>query len=498
MNVMNLPEPLYRAAQVRELDRRAIEMHGIPGATLMQRAGEAVFNLLRTRWPRARNIAIVCGPGNNGGDGYVVARLAQAEGLTPTLLYIGDAPKGDAAAMRLACEAAGLKPAAFDAQRLAQSDTVIDALLGTGLERDVTGLWRTAIEAINRSGLPVLAVDVPSGLHADTGRVMGAAVRAQATLSFIGLKPGLFTAEGPAHAGDIYFDDLGVPPAVFEGSAPFARRITPDNLRGLLAPRRRSAHKGSFGHVLVVGGDRGMPGAVRLAGEAALRTGVGLVTLATHTVHAPGVNADRPELIVVGVNGAADLAPLLARARVVAIGPGLQRNSWGGKLFTAALDAHRPLVVDADALHWLAQEPARYDSWVLTPHPGEASSLIGSTTEAVQADRFAAARAIADKFGGVCVLKGAGTVVCSAGDVTFDVCDAGNPGMATAGMGDVLTGVIAALLAQGLAPRDAARLGVWLHARAGDDAAAHGGEIGLLASDLFTPLRALVNQLTQA
>ncbi len=498
MNVMNLPEPLYRAAQVRELDRRAIEMHGIPGATLMQRAGEAVFNLLRTRWPRARNIAIVCGPGNNGGDGYVVARLAQAEGLTPTLLYIGDAPKGDAAAMRLACEAAGLKPVAFDAQRLAHGDIVIDALLGTGLERDVTGLWRTAIEAINRSGLPVLAVDVPSGLHADTGRVMGAAVRAQATLSFIGLKPGLFTAEGPAHAGDIYFDDLGVPPAVFEGIAPFARRITPDNLRGLLAPRRRSAHKGSFGHVLVVGGDRGMPGAVRLAGEAALRTGVGLVTLATHTAHAPGVNADRPELIVVGVNGAADLAPLLARARVVAIGPGLQRNSWGGKLFTAALDAHRPLVVDADALHWLAQEPARYDSWVLTPHPGEASSLIGSTTEAVQADRFAAARAIADKFGGVCVLKGAGTVVCSAGDVTFDVCDAGNPGMATAGMGDVLTGVIAALLAQGLAPRDAARLGVWLHARAGDDAAAHGGEIGLLASDLFTPLRALVNQLTQA
>src|SRR3989338_788746 len=497
MNAMNLPEPLYRAAQVRELDRRAIETHGIAGARRMHRAGAAVFNLLRTRGPRARNVVIVCGPGNNGGDGYVVARLAQAEGLTPTLLYIGDAPKGEAAAMRLACETAGLTPVAFDAQRLARGDIVIDALLGTGLEREVTGLWRTAIDAINHSGLPVLAVDIPSGLHADTGRVMGAAVRAHATVSFIGLKPGLFTAEGPTHTGDVYFDDLGVPPAVFEGIAPFARRITSDNLCDLLAPRRRSAHKGSFGHVLIVGGDRGMPGAVRLAGEAALRSGAGLVTLATHTAHAPSVNADRPELMVAGVNGAAELAPLLARARVVAIGPGLQRNSWGGKLFTAALDARRPLVLDADALHWLAQEPAQYDSWVLTPHPGEAAHLLSTTSEVVQADRFAAARAIADKFGGVCVLKGDGTVVCSAGDASFDVCDAGNPGMASAGMGDVLTGIIAALLAQGLAPRDAARLGVWLHARAGDDAAAQSGEIGLLASDLFTPLRALVNKLAQ-
>src|SRR3989344_2989361 len=298
MNAMNLPESLYRAAQVRELDRRAIEMHGVPGATLMQRAGAAAFNLLRTRWPRARNIAIVCGPGNNGGDGYVVARPGQAEGLTPTLLYIGDAPKGDSAAMRLACEAAGLTPVAFDAQRLGRGDIVSGALLGTGLEREVTGLWRTAIEAINHSGLPVLAVDVPSGLHADTGRVMGAAVRAQATVSFIGLKPGLFTAEGPTHTGDVYFDDLGVPPAVFEGIVPFARRLTLDNLRDLLAPRRRSAHKGGFGHALIVGGDRGMPGAVRLAGEAALRAGAGLVTLATHTAHAASVNADRPELIV--------------------------------------------------------------------------------------------------------------------------------------------------------------------------------------------------------
>jgi len=493
----NLPDALYRAAQVRELDRRAIESHGIPGATLMQRAGEAAYRLLCARWPRARKIAVVCGPGNNGGDGYVVARLALADGRTPVLLHLGEAPTvGDAAAMRQTCEAAGLTPMVFDATQLSGCDVIVDALLGTGLERDVSGPWRTAIEAINRSGIPVLAVDVPSGLNADTGRVMGAAVRAQATISFIGLKPGLFTADGSSHTGDIFFDDLDVPPAVYEGVAPVARRITPDNLHGLLVPRARSAHKGSFGHVLVVGGDRGMPGAVHLAGEAALRAGAGLATLATHTAHSATVNAARPELIAFGVTGPADLAPLLARARVIVVGPGLQRNGWGGKLFTAALDARRPLVVDADGLYWLSQEPMRREEWVLTPHPGEAASLLGTSSDAIQSDRFAAARAIADKFGGVCVLKGAGTIVCSAGDETFDLCDAGNPGMASAGMGDVLTGIIAALLAQGLVPRDAARLGVWLHACAGDEAA-QGGEIGLVASDLFAPLRGLINRLAQ-
>ncbi len=495
---MHLPEGLYRSAQVRALDRRAIEAHGIAGLSLMQRAGEAVLRLLRLRWPRARRIAVVCGPGNNGGDGYVVARLARQAGLEPVVLYMGEpSATGDAGAVRAYAEEAGLRPALFAAPLLSGADAIVDALLGTGLARDVGGEWRAAIEAINAAGAPVLAVDIPSGLDADSGRVMGAAVRAAATVSFIGLKPGLFTGAGPTHAGEVLFDDLDVPAAVYADIAPFARRLTAENLAGLLAPRARAAHKGDFGHVLVVGGDRGMPGAVRLAGEAALRAGTGLVTLATHTAHAPVVNAACPELIAVGVSGAADLAPLLARARVVAIGPGLQRGNWGGKLFAAALVARRPLVVDADALYWLAQEPVRHEDWVLTPHPGEAARLLGTTSEAVQAERFAAARAIADKFGGVCVLKGAGTIVCAARDERFDVCDAGNPGMASAGMGDVLTGVVAALLAQGLPPRAAARLGVWLHARAGDAAAGQGGEIGLVASDLFAPLRRLVERMAR-
>jgi NAD(P)H-hydrate epimerase len=494
---MNLPESLYRATQVREIERRAIETPGLAGTTLMQRAGEAAFGLLRARWPRVRKIAVVCGPGNNGGDGYVLARLAQAAGLAPILLYIGDAPSGDAATMRAAAEAAGLRPVPFAAGRLAACELVVDALFGTGLEREVTGPWRAAIEAINHARLPVLAVDIPSGVQADSGRALGAAVRADATMTFIGLKTGLFTAGGPACCGEIYFDDLGVPAAVYAGIAPQARRLTAANLHGVVRPRARTAHKGDYGHVLVVGGDRGMPGAARLAGEAALRAGAGLVTLATHPAHAATVNAARPELMAFGVNDAADLAPLVARATAIAVGPGLQRGEWGGRLFSAVIEARRPLVVDADALYWLAAEPARRDNWVLTPHPGEAARLLGVATDAVQADRFAAARAIADKFGGVCVLKGAGTIVCSAGEAVFDLCDAGNPGMASAGMGDVLTGVIAALVAQGLSARDAARLGVWLHARAGDEAAAAGGEIGLLASDLLLHVRAGINRLAQ-
>jgi NAD(P)H-hydrate epimerase len=493
-----LPEALYRADQVRALDRRAIETHGIAGLSLMQRAGAAVFRLIRLRWPRARRITLVCGPGHNGGDGYVAARLARRAGFDPAVLYTGAPPAtGDVAAVRAYCEEAGVRPAPFTPALLSGSELIVDALLGTGLTREVHGEWRSAIEAINAAGAPVLAVDVPSGLDADSGRVMGAAVRAAATVCFIGLKPGLFTGAGPNHAGEVYFEDLDVPASVYADIAPFARRLTADNLAGLLAPRPRAAHKGDFGHVLVVGGDRGMPGAVRLAGEAALRAGAGVVTLATHTAHAPTVNGARPELIAIGVSGTVDLAPLLARARVVAVGPGLQRGNWGGKLFAATLAARRPLVLDADALHWLAQEPVRHDDWILTPHPGEAAHLLGTTGEAVQAERFAAARAVADKFGGVCVLKGAGTIVCAAQGDRFDVCDAGNPGMASAGMGDVLTGVIAALRARGLAARDAARLGAWLHARAGDMAAA-GGEAGTVAADLYAPLRALVNRLASS
>ncbi|MBI5783070.1 MAG: NAD(P)H-hydrate dehydratase [Gammaproteobacteria bacterium] len=493
---MALPEALYTAAQTRELDRLAIEERKIPGAKLMQRAGEAVFDLLQTRWPRARRIAVVCGPGNNGGDGYVIARLARAAGLAVLALSLGAAEKmqGDAAAARKKCKSAGVSIKNFQAGLLAGNDVIVDALLGTGLEREVDGEWRAAIDAINQSRIPVLSVDIPSGLHADTGRVMGVAARASATMTFIGLKAGLFTGAGREHAGDIFFNDLDVPADIYSKVPALAQRLTETSLHGLIPKRRRDMHKGDAGHVLVIGGDRGMPGAARLTGEAAYRAGAGLVILATHPEHAAYIGAARPELIVHGVASAEELRPLLAHADVIAVGPGLGRGEWGEALFGAALDTKLPMVVDADALNILAADPLMHADWILTPHPGEAARMLGMSNEQIQADRFAAAHELVASFGGVCVLKGAGTLVTSLYDAVVSVCDRGNPGMASGGMGDVLTGVIAGLRAQGLMSPVAARLGVWAHAAAGDDAA-QSGEIGFLASDLLPHVRHRLNRL---
>ncbi len=487
------PHALYRAAQVREFDRIAIEEYGMAGGLLMQRAGSAAFALLRERWPQARRITLVCGVGNNGGDGYVVARLAREAGLEVRLLQLGDPERllGDALAMYQAFRAVGGQVEPFE--RLPKvSDLIVDAVLGTGLERPVTGLWAQAFAAVNRQRAPVLAIDIPSGLHSDTGQELGVAMRAAATISFIGLKQGMYTGSGPDCCGDIHFDALEVPARVYSREILSARRLDWAKQSGQLQPRRRSAHKGDFGHVLVLGGAPGFAGAVRLAGEAAARSGAGLVSLATHPQHAAVIAAARPELMCHGVGGAAELEPLLARASVLALGPGLGRSDWSRELLAMSLGSRPPKVVDADALNLLAEAPRRRDDWVLTPHPGEAARLLGSGTAEVQADRFAAARRLQQRYGGVCLLKGAGTLVQGPGQRPPGVCSQGNPGMASGGMGDLLTGIVAGLLAQGFDAEQAAELGVCLHARAGDLAGLD-GERGLLAGDLLGLLRGLMN-----
>jgi len=487
----------------------------------MERAGRAAFALLRERFPRARCVAVVCGPGNNGGDGYVLARLAKDAGLATTVLSPANTAglKGDAAAARNAWHKTGGTVQVLSFEHLQACDVIVDALFGTGLERPLEGEWRAAVEAMNVSNRPIFAIDIPSGLHADSGRVLGAAARAALTLCFIDLKVGLFTGQGREHSGLILFDDLGVPDSVFTGVTPQARRITQRNLHGLLLPRVRHAHKGDAGRVLVVGGQPGMPGAVRLAGEAAYRAGAGLVVLATHLAHAASIGAARPELIAYGVNDAQAIQPLLAGAHALAVGPGLGQGEWGRALWQAVLAVEKPLVIDADALNLLAAQPSSRADWVLTPHPGEAARLLGVSVAEIQADRFAAARAIAQRYGGVCVLKGSGTLIATAMDggsaereavptgtnagavfppshsePSMWLCDRGNPGLATGGSGDVLTGVIVALLAQGLAPNEAARLGVWVHASAGDRVAAN-GERGMMASDLLASLRDIINDI---
>lgn len=488
-----LPEELFAAAQVRELDRRAIEQGGIPAKELMQRAGDAAWAVAQSQWPVAARVLVLCGAGNNAGDGYVVAQRALSQGRQVMLLTLGESSRlpSAAAEMRAGFLKAGGEERAFTGA-LPDADLIVDALLGTGLDRPLSGDWLAAVEAINTSGLPVLSLDIPSGLQADTGAELGAAVRAMVTVTFIALKAGLFTGAGPECCGLLRFEDLKVPESVYNGVAPRALRLRSSGMRELNLPRRRrGAHKGDFGHVLLVGGDHGMGGAVRLAAEAALRCGAGLVSVATRAEYISGMLAGLPEAMVKSVEAPEDLAPLLAQASVVAIGPGLGQGVWGQSLLQQALESPLPLVVDADALNLLAAAPKKRADWILTPHPGEAARLWGTDTAAVQHDRYAAVEQLSRRFGAVTVLKGSGSLIAAPGQTTA-VCTAGNPGMAAPGMGDVLTGVIAALAAQGLPLAEAARMGVYVHASAGD-LAARQGERGLMARDLMEPLRRLVN-----
>ena len=491
---MALPTVLYSAAQVRALDSYAIESLGVPGYTLMKRAGEASLRYLRSRWPTAYRIVIVCGSGNNGGDGYVLARFAQAAGLTVSVLATTPRSelKGDA---RQACDdfaASGGRAHSFSPALLGEGEVVVDAVLGTGVRGPVRPELLPVIEAINASGRPVFALDVPSGLDSDRGVALGATVRADCTVSFVGLKTGLLIGDGPEFAGTVYFDDLEVTAPPQERFRPRLERIQDSEILQALPRRPRGAHKGDFGRVLIVGSGVGMPGAVRLAGEACLRVGAGLVTVAVAPDNVAAIASGRPELICLPLSDVEALRESIERADVVAIGPGLGRTAWARAALDAVLASDKPLVVDADALNLVAESGPRVRAnWILTPHPGEASRLLAMHTDDVQIDRLAALAGMVERYGGVVVLKGAGTLVGSSGRIP-GVCERGNPGMASAGMGDVLTGAIAGILAQCRDPWLAARVGVLTHAMAGD-AVARNGERGLLASDVTRELRTCVN-----
>ena len=486
----SLPANIYSVSAVRETDRTTIEDHGVPGYTLMSRAGAAAVAEARAAFPDARRWQVVCGAGNNAGDGYVVARLAALEGIAVSVLTLVDPERlqGDAATAYGDFAAEGGVVLPWDGQLDRAADLLVDGLLGSGLERDVAGDFADAVAAINAHQSPVLALDIPTGLHGDSGKILGCAVRADLTVTFVGLKAGLFLGDGPDCRGLLRFAGLEIPDSYRDGIEPTFRRIDDAMFSAALPRRQRSGHKGDYGHMLVIGGGEGMPGAVRLAGEAALRCGAGLVSIATHPSHAPLLVASRPELMSHGVADPDDLEPLLQRADVVAFGPGLGQSDWARGLYGRVAALGRPMVWDADALNFLAEQPQPAENRVITPHPGEAGRLLGIAATEVQADRAGALAALQARYGGTVVLKGAGSLV-SSQPVPY-LCSAGNPGMGSAGMGDVLTGVIAALLGQGVA--EAAAVGVEAHARAGDRAA-ESGERGLLASDLLDELRVVVN-----
>ena len=486
--------PLYKASQVRELDQRTIA-GGIESFALMQRAASSAWHSFRSRWPQARSVTVLCGGGNNGGDGHVLAALAMQSGLKVQRLSLKprDALSGDVARAAELATAAGVGFEEWHPHTTLAGEVIVDALLGTGLSGEVEGSIKQAIKAMNTASQPVLALDIPSGISADTGAMLGTAVEATCTVTFIGDKIGLHTGDAPAYTGDIDFRPLGVKAQAFFDIPPTAWRLDDALLGEAFTPRSRTSHKGSLGHVLVMGGAPGFGGAALLASQAAARLGAGKVTLATAHEHITASLVRCPEVMARAVRGGADAADLPASADVVVIGPGLGQESWGQAMFQSALKASSPLVVDADALNLLASRwpDLRRDNWIPMPHPGEAARLLGCSVSDVQADRPEAARALQRARGGIVILKGAGSLI--AGPSGLVVCPYGNPGMASGGMGDVLSGMLGALVGQFNSLEQSAWLGVMTHALAGDEAAKAAGERGLLASDLASYARVLIN-----
>lgn len=494
----SLPNKLYSCEQTRQLDQLAFTEHGLSGSVLMKRAGRAAFVYACQKWPENKSWQVLCGGGNNAGDGYVFAALAAQRGHQVRVLAVGDPLKlkGDAAAAHRYALQEKVPVARFEAGSLDSGgpSVIVDALLGTGLRGDVRDDYATAIEAINDSGLPVLSLDVPSGLNADTGAVLGAAVRASATMTFVACNLGLLTGAAPGHTGELLFDDLGLPSELYERVTAIAVNVDRRPLMRLLPKRAADAHKGQFGHVMVIGGDRGYGGAAIMATEAALFVGAGLVSLATQADHISAALVRRPEVMALGVSSGQALQPYLQRPSVLVVGPGLGQSPWSEQLLQQALLSSKPLVLDADALNLLAQGRIPlpdHHNWILTPHPGEAARLLGVSVGEVQKDRPAAVQQLQRKWGGVVILKGAGSLICDDSDLV--VAKVGNPALATGGTGDVLSGLLGALVAQGVPLMQAAQLAVCLHGDAADLAVAQTGVAGMLASELAPYLRQLLN-----
>ncbi|MBM3358483.1 MAG: NAD(P)H-hydrate dehydratase [Betaproteobacteria bacterium] len=487
--------PVYFTADVRAIEAAAAAAPNPP--QLMERAGLAAAELARdVAGGTGKPVLILAGPGNNGGDAFVVARHLKQWYFKVTVVFSGDEKKlsADAAAALGAWRAAGGRNA--DALPVRQEwGLVVDGVFGIGLEREVTGPYAGWIEAANGSGATVLAIDVPSGLQSDTGRVLGCAVRAHHTVTFIGLKPGLLTLDGPDHCGDVHLRTLDLDAQALRP----ARGYLMDEgvLAGLLEPRRRNTHKGDYGSVGIVGGAPGMVGAALLAGRAALKLGAGRVYIGLLAREPMPVDPDQPELMIRGVEELFKLGHLNS----LAVGPGLGQAPDAAYFLEAALGTPLPLVVDADALNLIAADEGlstrlreRKAASVLTPHPAEAARLLGVSPREVQDDRVRAATKLAAGRNSLVALKGGGSI-CAEPDGTWHINTSGNPGMASAGMGDVLTGMVAALIAQGATPQNALRAAVYLHGAAADRAVDGGaGPVGLTATETIEAARTLLNR----
>jgi hydroxyethylthiazole kinase-like uncharacterized protein yjeF len=523
---IHLPEsiPMYivTSEEMQEMDRYTIEELGIPGRVLMENAGRGTVQALLARYGpvEGMRIAVAAGRGNNGGDGFVIARYLAQEGARVQVFLLAriDAVRsGDAGENLRLVLAAGIPVAelpdddALDKAGglLAHQELWVDALLGTGLSSDVRGRYRTLIEKINTSGRPVVAVDIPSGLNADTGRPLGTCIQADLTATFAFAKVGHVVYPGAAASGTVEVVDIGIPVHLAAQRGIARRLVTVKHLSGLPKRRPPEAHKGHNGHLLVIGGSPGKTGAVAMTANAALRTGAGLVTAGvprdlspvfeTLAVEAMSLPLPQEEDGLLAGEAAARIAARKGPYAAVAVGPGLGVSAGTREIVRRLVTTSRvPLVVDADGINCLAEDPTVLEGAaapiVLTPHPGEAARLFNMDTAAVQRDRIGLAAEFAARYSVFVVLKGAASVIAGP-DGTVWINTSGNPGMASGGMGDVLTGIIAGLISQGSDPGEAARLGAWLHGAAGDCLAAETGRVGYLATDLLSRIPGCLTEL---
>ena len=485
---------LYNVSQVRQLEHMAFQQ-GLTELDLVQRAAQAAFDYIQKTWPELASVQVLLGKGGNAADGLYLAKLLQEAGtaVTVSAIFPVDDFSPLAATVAEQLSAAEVAVASFDAEAVVSSELLVDALLGIGASGALAEPVSAAVNYLNAADVPVVALDVPTGLNANTGETLGAVVQAHSTVTFIAPKKGLYTGKAVSCCGEVVLSDLDLSADFFRSMSPAVQVLDEAYLSSCLPERPRAAHKGDFGHVLVIGGDYGMGGAIRLAAEAALRVGAGLVTVATRPEHVNIVSGGRPELMCHQVQQASDLDRMLNRATVVVLGPGLGTSDWAQAIFNRILEAPQPKVMDADALNLLSQSPQQSDNWVLTPHPGEACRLLDVPCSEVQDNRYQALELLQERYGGVVLLKGAGTLICSP-EQDISICAAGNPGMASGGMGDILSGMIGGLLAQKLSLFEATNAGVLAHARAADEAViAGGGERGLLATDLLAHVRGLIN-----
>ncbi|MDX2366873.1 MAG: NAD(P)H-hydrate dehydratase [Colwellia sp.] len=498
----------YSAKQVLQNESLVAQSQQLALYQLMERAGSAVFEALKQHWPNARSILVICGKGNNGGDGFVIARLAHLANVHVTVLLTCDVQsiKGDALLAYQHMVSAGVTEIVtvnlIEQINVFSGDIIVDALFGIGFYGSLATPMQQLVTAINANTANVLSVDIPSGLCATTGFVENTiAVIAKITVTFIVYKQGLLTGQSANFVGELILADLSLGNAFkqqvtchhyFQKEYPLYDGVS------FLTKRLKTSHKGTIGQILAVGGGVGMPGAIRLASEAALRSGAALVAVCCHQDNQALVLNGRPELMLAASN-AKELAngSAVDKAKILLLGPGLGQTEWSQSLFDLIVipfingKKNGTIVLDADGLTLLAKTNHFCSRWVLTPHPKEAAKLLGCDTATIEANRFHAVKAIAKKYGGICILKGAGTLISDGHTVVIN--STGNAGMASGGMGDVLSGIVAALILQTENYFVATCLAVYIHGAAGDIIADRQGQRGMLASDLFVPLQRLVN-----